>query len=145
MTQEEYNSIDWNRGNTVRLDNGKEYYVKGVKKRFLLLYSEEYDSYFVSDHRIIESRTSDYIEPYEEKVKPVEEPKPATKTATKKDNPAMPEKKIVIVQEPEAKQIAKAEPVAKVEPAEQKEAAAPEQPKRKRKRITIKRAEKVKY
>lgn len=68
MTSEEFKSINWHRGNVVRLQNGKEYLVKGLKSngKYILLYSEEYDSYFVSDHRIVDCRTSDYEEPMEE-------------------------------------------------------------------------------
>lgn len=67
MTFEEFNSINWHRGNVVMLDNGKEYLVKGVKShgRYLLLYSEEYDARFVVDHYIVAKRTSDYEEPEE--------------------------------------------------------------------------------
>lgn len=62
MTQELFNSIDWHRGNSVRLTNGKEYPVKRVKKSRLLLYSEEFDSFFTADFRIVEERTSDFID-----------------------------------------------------------------------------------
>lgn len=67
MTQEEFNAINWHRGNVVRLNNGKEYLVKGTKghNRFLLLYSHEFDSSFVADYRIVDCRTSDYEEPVE--------------------------------------------------------------------------------
>ena len=121
MTQEEFDGIIWNRGNTVKLTNGKEYYVKGVKKKYLLLYSEEYEAYFVVDHRIIDCRTSDYIEPYVPKSKVEEEPQ-----APKAEAPKA---------EPIAVEPVVAEPVA----AEPKD----EQPKRKRKRIMVKRAVKV--
>lgn len=62
MTQEEYFSIDWKRGNMVRLTNGKEYMVRAVKKKCLLLHSNEYYAYFVVDYRIIDCRTSDAVE-----------------------------------------------------------------------------------
>ena len=67
MTKEEFNRIDWRRGNVAKLENGKEYLVKGTKAhgRYLLLYSLEYDSYFVADHYIVVGRTSDYAEPEE--------------------------------------------------------------------------------
>lgn len=67
MTQEEFNAINWHRGNTVKLINGKEYLVKGVKGRgrYLLLHSEEYNSCFIADHQIVDSRISDYEEPKE--------------------------------------------------------------------------------
>ena len=61
MTAEEYNSTDWQHGNSVRLTNGKEYLVMRQKKRFLLLLSVEFMAYFVADHRIIDCRTSDYV------------------------------------------------------------------------------------
>ena len=61
MTTEVYNSTDWQHGNRVRLTNGKEYHVMRQKKRYLLLLSVEYMAYFVADHRIIQSRTSDYV------------------------------------------------------------------------------------
>ncbi len=62
MTREEYLSIDWKRGNIVKLTNGKEYVVRAVKKKCLLLHSDEFYSYFVADHRIIDCRTSDATE-----------------------------------------------------------------------------------
>ncbi len=67
MTKNEFDSIDWQRGNVVRLNNGKEYFVKGTKchGKYLLLYSEEYDKCFVVDHQIVNMRTSDYVEPEE--------------------------------------------------------------------------------
>lgn len=67
MTQQEFNSINWHRGNVVKLENGKEYFVKGTKGhgKYLLLYSEEFESSFVADYRIVEARTSDYEEPEE--------------------------------------------------------------------------------
>ena len=49
MTQKEYNNTDWQRGNVVRLTNGKEYPVKKPKKKYLLLYSAEHESYFVAN------------------------------------------------------------------------------------------------
>lgn len=67
MTSEEYYSTDWERGNMVRLTNGKEYPVKKPKKHVLLLYSAEYEAYFVANYKIIECRTSDNVEPYPEK------------------------------------------------------------------------------
>lgn len=76
MTQEEYFSIDWKRGNMVRLTNGKEYMVRAVKKKCLLLHSDEHYAYFVVDHRIIDCRTSDAVEqkkeeqPYQYKPRP---------------------------------------------------------------------------
>ena len=71
MTQEEYKAIDWHRGNRVRLNNGKEYKVSGVKKKVLVLKSEEYDTHFFADYRIIVERTSDYIDPEERVKEPV--------------------------------------------------------------------------
>lgn len=67
MTLQEFNEINWHRGNVAKLKNGKEYLVKGTKGhgRWLLLYSEEYDKCFVADHKIVDCRTSDYEEPEE--------------------------------------------------------------------------------
>lgn len=67
MTQQEFNTTNWHRGNVVMLKNGKEYLVKGTKGhgKYLLLYSLEFDSSFVADYRIVESRISDYEEPEE--------------------------------------------------------------------------------
>ena len=41
MTLQEFNEINWHRGNVAKLKNGKEYLVKGTKGhgRWLLLYS----------------------------------------------------------------------------------------------------------
>ena len=64
MSEQEFDSIPWQYGNKVRLSNGKEYTVKKKKKRYILLYSEEYKAYFVADHRITIERTSDEIEDY---------------------------------------------------------------------------------
>ena len=67
MTLKEFVDTNWHRGNVVKLKNGKEYLVKGVKGhgRWLLLYSEEFDAKFVADYRIVDCRTSDYEEPEE--------------------------------------------------------------------------------
>lgn len=67
MTQTEFNETNWHRGNVVKLDNGKEYFLKGTKGhgKYLLLYSEEYETCFVADFRIVDCRTSDYEEPDE--------------------------------------------------------------------------------
>lgn len=67
MTQKEFNETNWQRGNVVKLMNGKEYLVKGTKAhgKYLLLYSHEYDTCFVADYRIVDCRTSDYEEPVE--------------------------------------------------------------------------------
>lgn len=63
----EYYNTNWHRGNVVKLNNGKEYEVKGIKShgRYLLLYSAEFDARFVADYRIVDCRTSDYEEPEE--------------------------------------------------------------------------------
>jgi len=75
MSEQEFNDIPWQYGNKVRLTNGKEYTVKKKKKRYLLLYSDEYNAYFVADHRITVERTSDKVEDFRanhpERVKPV--------------------------------------------------------------------------
>lgn len=67
MTLKEFNDINWHRGNIAKLDNGKEYIVKGTKGhgKYLLLFSEEYEKCFVADYRIVDCRTSDYEEPEE--------------------------------------------------------------------------------
>lgn len=67
MTLKEFVDTNWHRGNVVKLKNGKEYLVKGVKAhgKYLLLYSREYDANFVVDYRIVNRRTSDYEEPKE--------------------------------------------------------------------------------
>lgn len=67
MTQEEFNSINWHRGNVVKLNNGKEYRCMGTTShgKYLLLHSTEYDKCFVADYQIVECRTSDYEEPEE--------------------------------------------------------------------------------
>ena len=64
MSEQEFNNIHWQYGNKARLTNGKEYSVKKKKKRYILLYSDEYKAYFVADHRIITERTSDKVENY---------------------------------------------------------------------------------
>lgn len=114
MTQEEYNNTDWQRGNVVRLTNGKEYLVKKPKKKFLLLYSAEHESYFVANCAIIDCRTSDNVEPYPEK-KPAEVKK---------------EVKPAPVQEPA--------PAVEAKPESAPTPVAESKPKRKRQRITIK-------
>lgn len=75
MSEQEFNHINWQYGNKARLTNGKEYTVKKKKKRYILLYSDEYKAYFVADHRITVERTSDEVEDYwvnhPEKVNPL--------------------------------------------------------------------------
>jgi hypothetical protein len=193
MTIKEFYETNWHRGNEVRLNNGKEYLVKGTKGhgRFLLLFSEEYEKCFIADYKIVDCRTSDYEEPEEvylekkrlereaaeaqreaerlerlrekqerklrnleeqerqhqealarkaAKKKAAEEKKAEGKKAEqqKAKAEAKPASKVEpkSVAKPVAKPIAKAEPVATSEPTA-------EQPKRKRKRITISRVEKV--
>ena len=114
MTQEEYNNIDWQRGNVVRLSNGKEYPVKKPKKKYLLLYSAEHESYFVANCAIIDCRTSNNVEPYPEK----------------KHNEVKPEAKPAPVQEPA--------PVVELKPEPAPAPVAEAKPKRKRQRIVIK-------
>ena len=67
MTLKEFNEINWHRGNVAKLNNGKEYLVKGTKGhgKYLLLYSDEYDKYFMADYKIVECRISDNEEPEE--------------------------------------------------------------------------------
>lgn len=130
MTQEEYNSTDWNRGNRVRLTNGKEYLVRRQKKRYLILYSAEYDAFFIADHHIIVCRTCDAVEPFPPKKTPnTPEPKKVEECAPK----AQPTKEVAPA--PSAD-----EPLA----PSAAEAPATSKPKRKRSRITILRTEKVK-
>ena len=189
MTIKEFYETNWHRGNEVRLNNGKEYLVKGTKGhgRFLLLFSEEYEKCFIADYKIVDCRTSDYEEPEEvylekkrlereaaeaqreaerlerlrekqaRKLRNLEEQERqhqealARKAAKKKaaeENKAEGKKAEQQKAKAEAKPTSKAEPkpvakpVAKAEPVATSEPTA-EQPKRKRKRITISRAEKV--
>ena len=176
MTLQEFNEINWHRGNVAKLKNGKEYLVKGTKGhgRWLLLYSEEYDKCFVADYRIVDCRTSDYEEPEEvylemkrqkqaeaqakrdadrqEYLRQKEERKQknlqeqerihqeALARKAAKANVVAKQKKEI---KPEPKPVVKekpivAEPIVKAEPAT-------EQPKPKRKRIRINRAEKVEF
>lgn len=128
MTQEEYFNTDWHRGNAVRLNNGKEYPVKKVKKRFLLLYSEEYDSYFVADHNIIVERTSDFIDdtPKMPKTPKTPEPAPTPAPAVKSDAVAA-----KLVDEPVAKE-KNPEVLSKAKPTVSSDAPAPVKKKRPR-------------
>lgn len=114
MTSEEYYSTDWERGNMVRLTNGKEYPVKKPKKHVLLLYSAEYEAYFVANYKIIECRTSDNVEPY-------------------------PEKKSAHNAHQESAAVAEVTPAETAPTVEATPAPVPEaKPKRKRQRITVK-------
>ena len=176
MTQEEFNNINWHRGNTVRLKNNKEYLVKGTKShgKFLLLFSEEYEKCFVADYKIVDCRTSDYEEPEEiylemkRKKQEEEEAKRQeilrAKEERKKRNLQEQER---MHQEALARKAARAKnktandaegtkPAAQPQPVaiEAKTAntesvtiaktePTPEQPKKKRKRIIISRAEKI--
>ena len=63
MTAEEFNQINWHRGNIVRLTNGKEYPVKKARKNWLVLYSEEYHKFFIVNHAYIDERVSDNVVP----------------------------------------------------------------------------------
>ena len=102
MTQEEFNNIDWHRGNYVRLENGKEYKVSLVKKngRHLILKSEEYSTHFLVLYNIIVERTSDAIDTS------VKEPKaqPAPRVRPKRYGEVTPvaEKTKPIAEEPKA-------------------------------------------
>lgn len=179
MTLQEFNEINWHRGNVAKLQNGKEYLVKGTKGhgRWLLLYSEEYDKCFVADYRIVKSRTSDYEEPEEvylemkrQKQAEAEAKREAerqeylrAKAERKQKNieaqerahqEALARKAAKANKQPEPKQveevkpkvepqsIEKPKPVVKAEPVVATEPVQ-EQPKRKRQRIRINRAEKV--
>lgn len=171
MTQEEFNNINWHRGNTAMLQNGKEYLVKGTKRhgQFLLLYSSEYDSCFLADHKIVECRTSDYEEPeevYQEKKRQKQEAIQAKIEEERLERlKAKAERKLKNLQEQErmhlealerkaskanSKKVARKAEDSKQEPVPtpaEKPDTTPnctnEQPKRKRKRITISRVEKV--
>ena len=79
MTQEEYYNTDWHRGNMVRLNNGKEYQVRSVKKKLLVLFSEEFKKHFTANWNIIECRTSDATLDEECLKAPAETPMPAKK------------------------------------------------------------------
>lgn len=122
MTIEEFFSTDWHRGNRVRLLNGKDYPVKKVKKKYLLLWSEEYEAYFVVDHRIIDCRTSDFIDTTPKKPK-----EPKTEGASEY------ERILTSVKE------------VKPAPASDASGAAPEKKKRKRVMISVRKAERVKF
>ena len=143
MTQEEYYSIDWQYGNVVMLDNGKEYKVIKQKKGYLLLYTEEYDKLFVVDSKIILKRTSDRTEPFPEKKdteeklaapKAADKPKKAEPKAAKaeKEEPKGPkvEKVNIALKYYESK--GKAEDSKPTECPKPIASTAPEKPKRKR-------------
>lgn len=186
MTLQEFHEINWHRGNVAKLNNGKEYLVKGTKGqgRWLLLYSEEFEKCFVADHNIVVCRTSDYEEPeeiYLEKKRKHQEEATAKREAERLAYlQAKAERKQRNLQEQErihqealARKAAKAknqpmtqkvetksqaeqkpapqkqkptiaEPVAATKPAITSD-SAPEQPKRKRQRIRIKRTDKVEF
>ena len=63
MTVEEFNQINWHRGNIVRLTNGKEYPVKKTRKNWLILYSVEYHQFFIVNHTYVAERVSDNVLP----------------------------------------------------------------------------------
>lgn len=69
MTLEEFNQIDWKRGNLVRLNNGKEYSCCYKKDKVLVLWTYEYKKLFNVSYKIIEARTSTRILPYNPKKK----------------------------------------------------------------------------
>lgn len=67
MTELEFNNTNWQHHDIVRLTNGKQYVVqKKKRKKYILLFSTEYETYFVADYRITECRThiakDDYTE-----------------------------------------------------------------------------------
>lgn len=162
MTLKEFNEINWHRGNTAKLKNGKEYLVKGTKGhgRYLLLYSAEYNSCFVADYNIVDSRTSDYEEPdevylekkrqrqLEAEAKREEERLMLLQAKAERKRKNLEEQERIhqeALQRKAAKAKMNAKPAAEktqAEPVAAKE-EAPEQPKKKRKRITIVRAEKI--
>lgn len=139
MTQEEYNSTDWNRGNRVRLTNGKEYLVRRQKKRFLILYSAEYDAFFIADHHIIVCRTSDFIEPFPPKKAAHCVEASRVGECSTNAQPAKEEASSPSADEALAPSAAEAPAISATE------AQAPAKPKRKRSRITIFRTEKVEF
>ena len=128
MTQEEYNNIDWHRGNYVRLTNGKEYKVSLVKKNgHLILKSVEYLTHFLVCPNIIVERTSDAIDT---------SVKTRTLPSAAEAQPKVKEPKPVISAQPK--------PAADVQPKEGKEMDVAkdatenaETPKRKRTRVRI--------
>lgn len=69
MTLEEFTQINWNRGNTVRLKNGKEYFCAKRGNKGLVLWSYEYKTLFYVSHHIIEAQTGTKIVPYKPKKK----------------------------------------------------------------------------
>lgn len=159
MTQKEFTETNWHRGNVVKLENGKEYLVKRTKShgKYLLLYSEEYDKCFIADHNIVDCRTSDYEEPIEVYLEHKRQHQ--EEAAAKREAERLAKKAERQAQKAAAKQaqkaaekpIVKAEPIVKIEPVKAEPVAAPaptseqtpEQPKRKRQRIRIKRVEKI--
>lgn len=175
MTEEEFKSINWRRGNFVRLMNGNEYIVKGTKchGRYLLLYSVEYGKLFVADHNIVDCRTSDFEEPeeiYLERKRQRQAEAEAKREAERQEYLRLKaerkrhniEEQERIHQEAVARKAARARertekaiafleqpldipPVPKLgdEDVIENIETTPEQPKRKRKRITIPRIEKV--
>ncbi len=154
MTQEEYKSIDWNRGNVVRLSNGKEYSVRGKNNKYIILYSEEFQKHFVADYRIIDCRISDNIEPFVERLHPTEKQlRKAAALAAAKEAEAAKKEKVASAPAPKPEPKPEPKPAAKAEPAPKPAAAAPAvEPapapapeKKKRKRITVSRSEKVQY
>lgn len=151
MTQKEFTETNWHRGNVVKLENGKEYLVKGTKShgKYLLLYSEEYDKCFITDHNIVDCRTSDYEEPIEVYLEHKRQHQ--EEAAAKREAERLAQKAERQAQKSAEKPIVKAEPIVKIEPVKAEPVAAPaptseqtpEQPKRKRQRIRIKRVEKI--
>lgn len=179
MTQQEFIEMNWHRGNVAKLDNGKEYLVKGVKGhgRLLLLYSEEYNKCFVADYQIVDCRTSDYEEPeevYLEKKRQKQAEAEAIREAERQEylrlkaerkrknieaqerahQEALARKAAKAKKQLESKKVEDSKPKVAPKPVEKPQPAvkaepvtaaepAPEQPKRKRLRIRINRAEKV--
>lgn len=149
MTLEEFLKIDWHRGNTVRLTNGKEYPVKKVRKHWLLLYSVEYSSFFIVNHLYIDCRTSDASVPTRGELIRAQEAERQKAIAEGRPVPEFPPIPGVPVSVKKAK-AAKAEPVQTAAPAKpaapaatssdtqsqpraaETVAAAPAKPKRKR-------------
>lgn len=176
MTQQEFNEINWHRGNAVKLENGKEYLVKGTKGhgKYLLLFSYEYEKCFIADHKIVVCRTCDYEEPEEvylehkrqkqeeaealreaerlqrlkekaeRKLKNIQEQERIHQEAVARKAAKLQKRLEQMKEDAKKKAEAKKEAEVKAAPVIAQEPAA-EQPKKKRQRIKISHAEKVKF
>lgn len=158
MTQEEFNTLDWRHNDVVRLSNGKEYLVKIKQTKRLILWTDEYEKYFMATPHIIECRT--YVNPNDEEI--LINNKRRKNTVASEEAAEAEEKKKEEMAQAKAESAKKAEPAKKAQPAEkpqpekevkpaepvaaQAEAEAPV--KKKRARIRISKpvaAEKITY